>query len=129
MLVNPLPEIQQHDLELLDKSEDIGFDLILAEAGVTKPSSVAASPVLSKILSDKGASLSDIAESVVRLMINGEKDSDRHKATELAARLHGLLKEAGNGNQASPVVNITINSEKNNSKDVMKILVPNTEEV
>jgi FMN-dependent NADH-azoreductase len=130
MLIEPID-----DFEISTASEIEGdiTSSILQEAGVSQPSFIPAStskdisPV-SKILDAAEASMQEVAVTVSDVMRNSEKDSDRLKAAEMTARLHGALKDADKGVYVSPVINLQVVSsfseKSKSSNQMMRILVP-----
>lgn len=126
MLLNPSPEVDLPDSDYEEESDETGLSAILEEAGLSEvpPKVSGQTSAIIEALNANSAGVIDIAKTVSSVMSTGEKDADRLRASELASRLHGYIKDADKGNNISPVVNISINSPNNDAKNLLGILVP-----
>jgi hypothetical protein len=113
--------------DLQNKSTEIPTELdeILSNAGLNLPK--AESKENSKSINRArdafnavGADLNAVASTVSNILSNGETDSGKLKAAELALRVHGILQEIDE--KTIPQITININGSEN--KTLINLLIP-----
>jgi DNA-binding NtrC family response regulator len=71
-------------------------------------------------LNKYGANLDAVAQTISHVMTDGETDSGKLKAAELAYKVHGIIQEM----EDKPSPQITININGSDSKNLLNLLVP-----
>lgn len=113
-------DITSQESSLPDELTDILVDAGLAAKKIDSDAPNTKIDNARRVFTASGASLDNIASTVSNIMRNGDTDSGRLKAAELALKVHGIVQEL----DAKPIPQITINVIGSENKTLINLVVP-----
>lgn len=125
-LIKPLIDLE---VETLEDEFLPGTNEALEAAGLNPQASkiTEKSERAKKIFEDAGASVDDAARTIAGVMMNGDTDQARLKASELALRVGEVFKDLDDEKRKIPSVIVNIVGTRD-SKQLINLLVPSISE-
>jgi hypothetical protein len=112
-----LESVTPVEAELLDRNANKA----LIDAGII--SSTEERETITGMFTEAGAGVGDAAQTISKLLVHAEKDTDRLRAADMVLKVHGVFKELEDQSKQAPSVHIHIEGGTKTNV-VTNLLVP-----